>query len=135
MTLVELLVVLAMLAVLATLALPSYRQSLLKGRRADALLALNAVTQAQERWRAQAPDYASDLVEQLRLPPQSPAGHYRLALADSSATGYAVDARAQGDQADDQRCALMGMRLDNGRLTRVARDHLGRDSSQDCWPH
>ena len=102
---------------------------------ADALLALNAVTQAQERWRAQAPDYASDLVEQLRLPPQSPAGHYRLALADSSATGYAVDARAQGDQADDQRCALMGMRLDNGRLTRVARDHLGRDSSQDCWPH
>ena len=52
-TLIELMVVVAVVGLLASLAYPSYRQSVLKSRRADAKAALLDLAQREERYMAQ----------------------------------------------------------------------------------
>ena len=42
---------------LAAIALPAYQNQLIKGRRVDAINALSAVLQAQERWRSNRSSY------------------------------------------------------------------------------
>ncbi len=48
-TLVELLIVMVIASILMMVAVPSYRQSVIKSRRADARVALNDVAQRLER--------------------------------------------------------------------------------------
>ena len=48
-TLIELLITAVIVGILAMLALPTFQAQVAKGRRADAIAALSAVLQAQER--------------------------------------------------------------------------------------
>lgn len=52
-TLIELMVATAIVAILAAIALPSYQESVRKGRRAEAKVALMELMQAQERYATQ----------------------------------------------------------------------------------
>lgn len=52
-TLIELMIVVAIVSVLAAIAYPNYRQYVLKGRRAEGRAALIALLQAQERYYTQ----------------------------------------------------------------------------------
>ena len=52
-TLIELMIVVAIVGILATIAYPSYRESVLKGRRAEARTALLELMQQQERYMTQ----------------------------------------------------------------------------------
>lgn len=52
-TLIELMIVVAIVGILATIAYPSYRDSVLKGRRAEARTALLELMQQQERFMTQ----------------------------------------------------------------------------------
>ena len=81
-TLIEALVAVAVLAILTSVALPSFMDSIRKGRRADAVAALAAVQQAQERWRSNRNAYTTELTAE---PDDDPPG---LALPDASAKGY-----------------------------------------------
>jgi type IV pilus assembly protein PilE len=134
-TLLELIVVTAILAILAAFALPAYQSQMAKGRRADAMSALSAVQQAQERLRSKQPSYASELTL-LNLPERSPGGHYDIALAEVSAAGYTVSARARRDspQARDQACAQLALQMSGGNVVYSARNAAGDDSSAMCWP-
>jgi type IV pilus assembly protein PilE len=49
-TLIEVMIVAAVLAILAAIAIPSYQEQVRKGRRADALAAINETAQALERF-------------------------------------------------------------------------------------
>jgi prepilin-type N-terminal cleavage/methylation domain-containing protein len=61
MTLVELLIVVAIVAVLASVALPSWNSQVQKARRADARNTLMFVQVEQEKYRADNGSYASDM--------------------------------------------------------------------------
>lgn len=56
-TLIELMIVVAIVGILATIAYPSYRDSILKGRRAEARTALLELAQQQERYMTQRGTY------------------------------------------------------------------------------
>src|SRR5690554_3274002 len=60
-TLIELLVTLAIAGLIAVLGFPSYKDSLHRTRRADAMVAALSIQLAQEHFRATCPFYAQNL--------------------------------------------------------------------------
>lgn len=129
-TLIELMVVVAIVAILATIALPSYQQSVRKSRRADAMLALQQIQIEQEKLRAECTSYAGTLTGTracgfLGYPSTtSPDGYYNLALSTVSDTGFTATATATGSQADDTECLTLTLQVSGLTLTKT---------SAACW--
>jgi type IV pilus assembly protein PilE len=113
-TLIELMIVIVIVGILASIAYPSYQNSVRKARRADGEAALIAVQLAQEKLRSSCRFYALNLAgganvcganaagSTITSPLTSPDGHYAIALSNASGTGYTATATAVGDQANDQ---------------------------------
>jgi type IV pilus assembly protein PilE len=135
-TLLELLVVLALVGVLAGLAYPSYRGHLVRAHRTEAIEGLLTVAAAQERFHLQHGRYADgfepEVVPGLALQPDTPGRRYRLRLEEVLPGGFAafaVPSEGSGQQ-QDARCSQF--RLDSaGR--RWAADRSGRESTTHCW--
>jgi type IV pilus assembly protein PilE len=128
-TLVELMVVLAIAAILAAVALPSYQQSVRKGRRSDAIDATAAVQLAQERWRANNVAYSSEIVDELKFASSlSKSGYYRLSISGATGTGYTLNAAAVSGkgQENDSGCSTLTLTVVNGSATQ---------SPAACWSH
>ena len=121
-TLVELMVVVAIVAIISAVAFPSYQDSVRKGRRADAMAAIAAIQQSQERWRGNNSAYSTSLTQ---LNVTEPA-LYSLAVTAPTSTaadlvkGYAVVAEGRGAQANDEQCKRMSVRLLDGNLAYAA---------------
>lgn len=117
MTLIELMIVVAVIGILAAVALPSYLDSVRKGRRSEAVAALAQVQQAQERWRANQATYTTTL-SSLGLNATTPEGLYSLSIDAADATGYTASAAAVSgtSQASDTHCSTMRMRMKGGNL-------------------
>jgi len=117
-TLVELMIAVVVLGILASIALPSFLESIRKSRRSEAATALMQIQQAQERWRSNRAAYASDLAG-LGLAGQTPGGYYALSIEDADATGYTATAvgKTGTSQAQDAQCRTMRVRLTGGNLT------------------
>jgi type IV pilus assembly protein PilE len=125
-TLIELMIVVGILGILGSVAYTSYVEQVRKGRRSDAMGASTAMLQAQERWRANQPTYASTLAE-LGLGATSPEGRYTVALTrDAAAPGrnYTITLNGQGDQAKDKDC---------GTLTVVVTNSNPAYAPAACW--
>ena len=140
-TLVELMLVVVVVAVLAMVALPSYQKQVAKGRRADAITALSAIVQAQERWRSNRGAYASSLENELILSTRSEKNHYNLSLSGvrdpvSFSFGYIAKATptSSGPQYGDSDCKSMSIRVDGGNIFYESTDNSNQDSSALCWP-
>lgn len=138
MTLVELMIVLAILAVLASMAWPSFRDSVQRSRRADGMAALTEIMQSQERWRANNPTYRASLT--LPEPPWrtvSHDGHYQLSLSDVSATSYTALATvvSTSPQTADSRCRVLEVQMNGGNITyRSQASGGGANAAPDpCW--
>jgi len=143
-TLIELMIVVAVIGVLAALALPSFLDSVRKGRRADAVASLTQVQQAQERWRANRGSYAdNDLLstappDGLGIPATTVNGYYALALSGVGAAGYTVTATAKSGtlQASDSACQKLVLRLAGGNIFYSSVDGGGTADAADakrCW--
>ena len=117
MTLIELMIVVAVIGILAAVALPSYLDSVRKGRRSEAVAALAQVQQAQERWRANQATYTTTL-SSLGLNATTPEGLYTLSIDAADATSYTASAAAVSgsSQAGDTHCSTMRMRMKGGNL-------------------
>lgn len=126
-TLVELMVVLVVLAMVALVALPSYNDSVRKSRRAEAMSALAAVQQAQERWRGNNASYTTSLsdLNLSALASGTSSGYYAISVAAPSeaagalATGYIATAvgKSGTSQAADSECRKLSVRLQGGNLS------------------
>jgi type IV pilus assembly protein PilE len=130
-TLIELMIVVAVIAVLAAVALPTYQSQVRKSRRAEAITFMSQVQQAQERYRANIAKYGDRFVlasggltgvisdidpnvaayTSAATSYATSAGYYVLGLSGAAANGYTVGATAQGDQANDGSCKYMQMKF------------------------
>ena len=139
-SLIDTMVALAVTAIVASVALPNYQQSVRKSRRADAVQALSAVLQAQERWRSQHDAYADDLTD-LGLTAASPGERYELDLIGIGSPpafvhGFEIRARPLpgAGQDKDAECSEMTIRLQGGRIIYLAANSDGADTTGRCWP-
>ncbi|HET7864568.1 MAG TPA: type IV pilin protein [Burkholderiaceae bacterium] len=138
-SLIEVLIVLVLLAVLASIAVPGYQAQVRRTRRAEAVAAMLALQQAQERWRASHPDYAAGLGNAgLPGPTQTPSGRHALSTAvedDTRSFAYTVTAVATQPAGDS--CAYLQLSMLRGSLTQRsgpdARLGNGPADNRACW--
>jgi type IV pilus assembly protein PilE len=138
-TLLELMVVVAIVGILATIAIPTYRQYLLRSQRSEAKIALLQLQTAQEKFYLQNNQYTTNLTGAspagLGLSALTETGKYDLTVAvaadangnpNQTFTATAAPA-AGGGQTDDTHCA--SFTIDE----RGTRGVSGTDPPERCW--
>jgi type IV pilus assembly protein PilE len=104
-TLIELLIVVAIVAILAAIAIPMYNGHMQRARRADAKTALEQLRASQEMMRAERGQYSVDLdLSELQTTwggPASPSGDYNITLVATSTTFTGTATPFTGRQAAD----------------------------------
>jgi type IV pilus assembly protein PilE len=130
-TLMELLTVIVVISILASIAMPGYRQYMIRAHRADAKVALNSTASALERCFTRFTAYNSaDCPTAAGLPVTVEAATYRIEFSGTpTATAYVLQAVPLGAQAKDTECA--NFRLDQAG----ARTVTGTSSATPatCW--
>ena len=122
-TLIEVMIVVAIVGILASVAYPSYLDSLRKSRRSDAVQGLAQLQQAQERWRANNTAYATNSVlatawpNGLGITVATSGGYYTLQITGTP-TGSAYTATATAvsgtSQSSDTNCTTLTVTVANG---------------------
>jgi type IV pilus assembly protein PilE len=139
-TLTELVIVVAVVGLLATVAMPTFQDTLRKSRRSDAMAALTQLQQTQERFRSQQPLYASSVASMPGSPSSvSPQKHYTLTVDDASAVGYTMTATASASspQYGDIKCRALRVVMNRGAITHSSVDSTGavdNTNANRCWP-
>lgn len=136
LTLVEVMVVVAIVGLLVTIGIPTYQDSVRKARRADGRAALLEMAGLQERFYARNGTYTTTVDADTGLGyggTTSPEGFYNLSAAACSGgtigTCYILSATATGNQASDTGCAVLTL---DSRTSRRGVDS-GGNAASDCW--
>jgi type IV pilus assembly protein PilE len=124
-TLLELLLVVAMVAIVVAIALPSYSDSVYKARRADGRVALLEAAQRLERCMTRNDSYSHAACT---IPELSPDGHYRITESEPRGpTSFRLRATPIGAQAGDA-ASCAWLELDHrGQRTALAKTGVA------CW--
>ncbi len=119
-SIIELLIVVAIIGVLSGIAYPMYSQHTREVRRSDAWVALIGAGAAQERWYSVNHAYTNSMDNLLGS--SSPEAYYTLSVeAENSSFTLTATARTDGAQSTDTECAEMTL------------DHLGTQLPAKCW--
>lgn len=127
-SLIELVVVLAIVSILSVIAIKLYSRQVRQGRRTDGINTLLSISLAQERYRASNTTYGT-LAQVWGGVSTSSEGYYTIAISNNTATAYTITATAIGDQANDSSgatsCASLVFTLSNGAISKTP---------AACWP-
>jgi type IV pilus assembly protein PilE len=129
-TLIEMMIVVAIVAILAAVVVPSYQSYVVKARRTEAKSALTQAAQSLERFATEnaASGYSTATLGPTGVfPNRSESGYYALSISGQSVSGFTLQATPQGAQAGDAGCA--NFILDQ----RGARSVSGSKTWQECW--
>ena len=125
-TLIELMIVVAVVAILASIAIPSYQEQMRKSRRAQAKADLVEYAQMAERYFTVNNTYVGFTLPTAQSPREAGStARYNLAVAPA-ATTFTISATATGSQASD-RCGDLGI-TNTGQKTET-----GSASLSECW--
>lgn len=123
LSLIEILIVVGVVGILAAVALPAYREHVLKANRKEALAALGRIQIAQESRRGSASAYGT--LADIGVAASTEGGLYTLAISNLTATTYTATATATGTQAADTACATI--------VATHAGPDIGTPAKKACW--
>jgi type IV pilus assembly protein PilE len=134
-TLIEVMIVVAIIAILASIAYPSYIEQMRKGYRKECSAGLAMAIQAQERYYANNNKYATTITDAYKDysgDSTSAAASCGLAAAacDSAGTGIACIRITATTKKADPKCATMTLDSTNKRS---ALDNSSTDQTALCW--
>ena len=118
-TLIEVLIVMAIIGILASIAYPSYLTYVQNTRRSDAHLALLNEAQNMERCKSTQYSYTNCNVRSAK----SPEGYYDITVTDKTATAYTL--KATPDTAEAQ--------AGDSTCSEIKLDHKGEPTPEACW--
>lgn len=125
-TLIELMIVVLVIAILAAIAIPAYQQFVMRAERAEAAAAVQEIILRQERFRANAPNYATTLAA-INLTASSDRGRWDLGITSGDwAAGYTVTAEKVGGL-NDNLCDPIVVVVDAGGA------EVGGATPAECW--
>lgn len=126
-TIIELMVVVAIVGILSAIALPAYQQYVLKTHRAEASRLLLTAANLQERQLADYGHYTDNLVLLgVAADGISSSGRFRLQVILSDSSSFELIALAQGPQTADRDCLVF-------TLDHTGQRNSSRPSSLFCW--
>jgi type IV pilus assembly protein PilE len=129
-TLLELMIVVALVAIMAAIAYPSYLDSVRKSRRSDARNALHAAASREEQYYSDNKIYTSTMTAlgYSANPADSPERYYKVSVVAATGTCpiascFVLQAVPQGDQANDTHCGTL----------KVDSKGMKTANATDCW--
>lgn len=129
-TLIELMIAVAVVGILAMIAVPSYRQYVVKSNRAAAEAFIMSVANKQEQYMMDARAYSSSLSTLGMTAPSDVSKHYTISISGVAATppAYTVVATPTGSQAtNDTQCGSVSI---NQAGTKAI---TGTSTVAECW--
>ena len=126
-TLIEIMIVVAIIGILAAIALPAYQESVLKSRRAEARAALTEGAQNFERWFTQNNGYSASATN--ILPTSTSLYTYAIDASTSASTFLLTATPVPGGAQASDKCGTFSINHLNVKSVTG-----GSLSAAECWP-
>lgn len=141
-TLIELMIAILIVAIIAGLALPSYQESVIKSRRAEAKAALMDLQNRMERFFIDKNTYADACITGVRTCASTNSvlgsattenGYYTLDISNPSATGYTLTAAPRGAQTKDTKCQTLTLNNTGTKGVSATSGTNPTSTAAECW--